>query len=277
MSNNLYVPVGAGLGDVLIYYLTGDVGYLKDWKRLYPSSKTRIQALSTSDQIKTLFEGFPNLDDVEVEYWQRVHQSKDGTVKANPCPGYRLITDADKRQLTYERPPFYLSEEEQALANETTGRGPYVIFHPFAGDYHRCFSGHFAWRETLTSLVEAGNHVVLLGGDSLRADQNRPIKEEHSFEHPRLSNLVNKGTVRLHAHLASKAKKAIVSSSAYNCVAHCCKVPTMTLMPDHLRPHVDQDQSGIFCWIREQGTQRVYWSEGPNCIVDRVLNWGNQQ
>lgn len=225
----IFAPMAGGLGDILMNYLDGEFGH-------FPALKARgatlaVKLWAVNNKSADLFAHHPAVDHIFTQPFPHVARLTDGfrPFAERTEKTFRLMTDWERERVAWERQPFYLSADEQHHAANVAALGRYIAVHPFAGRPDR-------------SLVKAGigytligaaaEHlpVVILGGNSNRNDGLLvSIFEGDAYPggHPNVVNLVNKGSVRLHAHIASKAAKFIGSVSCYNCVAHSCNVPAL--------------------------------------------------
>ena len=190
-------------------------------------------------------------------------------IAAKRAGDYRLLTVADK--LVWERPEIYLTAEEQHVANDILSGGPYVAFHPFAGDSDeekRRFQ--IDPNAILKALDVAGIRVVVLGGPG----------ESVSFSGPNVINMIGKYSVRLHVYLVAHSQKFIGSMSCYNCAALEYEIPSLIFAPPHhprdadTRRLVNEYTFDIFAMMKKTATV-MYWDDLPQEIGQAVVQWLN--
>lgn len=282
MHHAYYTAMAGGLGDILMYYSEGDHAYLKALKTERADGKettTKVITYSVSDQVYKLFEHHPYIDvkdhrpfapdlrDTSLEDYAARHAGA----------GFHPITPYVRNQLSKEsRPPFYLDPSEADLAAHIIGTGPYIAIHPFAGAPDRDLASQVRLDGILAKLCET-QCVVMLGGSSYRLDRDVPMPERSVWsKRPNLFDLVNVGTVRLHAHMTAKAAKFIGTASAYNCVAHQHRVPTQLWTNATNRKCIATEPHGIFAMVRDQGTAVHYFDQMPANPAAEMIAFANR-
>lgn len=223
----IFAPMAGGLGDILQYYLDGEFGH-------FPALKAKGATLAVKlwcvcNKAPDLFAHHPAVDHILTQPFPHVARLTDGfrPFASRTEKTFRLMTDWERERAPWERQPFYLSADEKHHAERVESLGPYIAVHPFAGRPERSVA-KAGFADAIIRKAAEYFPVVVLGGNSNRNDGLKvAIFEKWDDECPNVVSLVNKGSVRLHAHVASKATKFIGSVSCYNCVAHSCDVPAL--------------------------------------------------
>lgn len=267
----IFAPMAGGLGDILSYYLDGELGCFAAAKAA--GYETAVKVWAVNNQSADLFRFNPHVDHTLVEPFGPALVGKTDDFRpwaAAMTPTFRLMTDGERESLWYEKPRFYLSPEEGDVAMDIEAGAPYVAIHPFAGAPARSLAKHNL-AQTITALAAEKTRVVLLGGDSNRNNGRVSMRLIERIEiphpHPNVINLVGQHSVRLHAHVASKAKAFIGGVSAFNCVAHSCKIPALVFGSPDNRRAMQNGEGAVFAQMREQGTEIHY--------LDRRIDYPN--
>lgn len=262
----IFTPIAGALGDVLENYLDGELGYFRALKSA--GAVTAVKLWAVNNQSPELFRFNPYVDHVLTEPFALAAGRTGGfrAWAAKSEPTFRLMTDAE-HALPWERPQFFLSPPERQVAAEIEAAGPYVALHLFAGKPERRLDSI-----ALHLIEHVSRHArfVILGGDSTRTEYAPDHIREHSPVEDGLNlfNLVNKHSVRLHAHLASKAARFIGSVSAYNSVAQSCGVPALIFgSPQNRRDMIAG--GSVFKKMRDNRTRIYYLDDLPD--VPRVV------
>lgn len=261
----IFAPMAGGLGDILQYYLDGEFGYFPALKRV--GVTLAVKLWSVSNKAPDLFSYHPAVDHILTQPFAHVARLTDGfrPFAARTEKKFRLMSEPERRCAPWERQPFYLSPDELRMASEIEARAPYIAVHPFAGGPDRSLVKAGIAR-TIVNVAADSFPVVVLGGNSNR-NSGVPISVFEKFEddecYPNVINLVNKGSVRLHAHVASKAAKFIGSVSAYNCVAHSCDVPALVFGSANNRRDMKVGSS-VFKKMRDKRTPIHYLDQAPD-------------
>lgn len=285
MFRNVSIPMAGGLGDILMYYCEGDLGYFKGIKQRWPDITTKVLTYSVSDQVHHLFAHHPFVDVHEHCPWPQGGIS--GPLEtyalghAHPAPpnggGWTWLSKHDKSlyDLTSVRDPFYLDLGEAEVAAYLEERPPYVVVHPFAGSPDRDLASRREINFPRMIRALADNcHVVLLGGSSYRGDQARRIVESAELPwHANLTNLVNHCSVRLHAHVTSKASKFIGTVSAYNCVAQQYQVPSQLWTTPRNAQLMRIEKNGVFMLMRENDADVISWDHMPEDPISEMVRF----
>jgi hypothetical protein len=263
----IFTPIAGGLGDVLTYFLDGELGYFRAAKRL--GYTTKVVVWSVSDQARSVFEGHPDIDEIDMRAFAPVAHMTDifRSYAASVVPQARLMTDTERAEIPWVRPEFHLTPDEAEIARRIEAGAPYVAVHPFAGKPERDLVRAGIARSVVEAAASDGRRVVVLGGDSLR--NGRPIKESFESNNPNVISLVNKFSVRLQAHVASRAAKFIGSVSCYNCVAQSCGVPALVFGSAGNRYDMTHGGS-VFKKMRDNGTPVHYLDRRPDLFGDLV-------
>lgn len=264
----IFTPIAGGIGDLLTYYLEGELGYFEALVR--SGRRTKVVVWSDSDQARSVFERNPWINAIDVRPFRPVAGLTDGfrAYAQQTTPGDRLLSEDDPA-FAWTRPSFYLSPEEWEIAATLRSWEPYVAVHPFAGQPERSLAKTGLARVIVETAAKHGR-VVVLGGNSVRGATN--IFEGYDIPHPCVLNLVNTGTVRLHALAASRATKFIGSVSCYNCVAQSFGVPALVFGSARNR-HDMVFGGSVFAKMRDNGTPVYYLDNQPNVaeIVEGFL------
>lgn len=279
----VYVPMSGGLGDIIIYMLhkNNDFGFFKSAKALH-GVHTSAYVWGVTDVSKLLFEGITWLDEIRFfpfhSRWD--YRSKEIAMRA----GEDRIGNENKVDLTWERPQFVLSEVERKTLDQIKAAGPYAAFHPFAGDPIRDFAiNKLDPVKCIEAIRRGGLNVVILGGASRRyghntgmnvhaADESRPVYENMSGVY----NLIDVGSPRLHAQATIDAARFVGATSAYNCAAHETNVKSFVCTWPGNQRFIDHERSGIFCHMREVGTEVYYFGKLPGDVYDRIERFSRE-
>src|ERR1035437_4240097 len=126
----VYTVMSGGFGDIVLSCLHpgSDLGYFKAMKAQGATTRVDLFAHHGAQGVDFLA-GNPYVDEVRHTNTLPFNPYK---IAASRAGAYRLLTAADK--LVWERPEIYLTAEEQKVADGIIAGGPYVTFHPFAGD-----------------------------------------------------------------------------------------------------------------------------------------------
>jgi ADP-heptose:LPS heptosyltransferase len=259
MTERIFVPMAGGLGDILSYYLHSELGCFSAAKAA--GYTTAVKLWAVNNQSAELFRHCPQVDHVLTQPFGPARGKTDEfrAWAAEGEPDFRLMTDGERDSFWYEKPRFYLSPEEGEIAREIEAAGPYVAVHPFAGGAARSLAKHGLARPIISEAAKYGR-VVVLGGSSNRNDglvSMRLLEQYKPFDINETS-LVGLYSVRLHAHIASKAKAFIGSVSAYNCVAHWSDVPALVFGSPDNRRAVERGDGAVFAKMREANTAIHY-------------------
>lgn len=261
MAEKIFAPMAGGLGDILSYYLDGELGCFAAAKAA--GYETAVKLWAVNNQSADLFRYNPHVDHVLTELFAPAFGKTDDfrSWADDGEPTFRLMTDGERDSFWYEKPRFYLSPEEADVAMDIEAGAPYVAIHPFAGAPARSLAKHNL-AQVIAAAAAEQTRVVLLGGDSNRNDGRLSVRLVERIEiphpHPNVVNLVGKHSVRLHAHVASKAKAFIGGVSAYNCVAHSCGIPALVFGSPDNRRSMQEGAGAVFAKMRDQGTQIHY-------------------
>ncbi len=261
MTEKIFTPMAGGLGDILSYYLDGEFSYFAAAKAA--GYTTAVKLWSVSNQTPELFRYCPHVDHVLSEPFAPA-SGKTDTFRAWAAEGeptFRLMTEMEHECFWKARPEFYLSPDEANVAEDIAAGAPYVAIHPFAGAPARSLAKHNL-AAMIVGLAAEKTRVVVLGGDSNRNDGrvSQRLIERLELPHPHRNvvNLVGHYSVRLHAHIASKARKFIGGVSAYNCVAHSSGVPALVFGSPDNRRSMEQGAGAVFAKMREANTPIHY-------------------
>ncbi len=262
----IYTFTCGGLGDIFFnYYYPGyDAGYFADIKRRHPNCVLRVIVCSTSSQSNSFFSKSPYINEL-LSHPFTYCQYK---IERNLSIGTTYIWHAlDKNQYTYQQTTAQLTPAEQAIAEEVMDT-PYICVHPFAGSRNRCWAGHINTTAIIDHLCDQGYRVALLGGDSQRLEPytGKYIRESVKHIRPGLHNLVNCGSVRLHAHLAANATKFIGTQSAYCVPAAIHNVPCLLMTDREYEKEYRDDGNGIFGILHRNKATILYWQTMPDLI-----------
>lgn len=260
----IFTPIAGGLGDVLSYYLEGELGYFRALRSA--GVRTKVVVWSVSDQVESLFQFNPHVSVLDVRPFAAVDGMTTGfrNYAQNLEPDFKLMTDAQHAATPWARPSFYFSPEEAVAARDIANAEPYVAIHPFAGRPERSLARVGIARQVVSAAAKWGR-VVVLGGNSHRRNGgvSLDLREGFDFEHPNVINLVNKFSVPLQAHVASRATKFIGSISCYNCVAQACGVPALVFGSTANRKDMASGGS-VFKKMRDNGTPVHYLDRRPD-------------
>ena len=230
-----------GLGDLFERYVQSgrDAGYVAGVLDRYPGARIDVICCQANPAVAEFFAHHPGV--CEVHHHPEM-KPVGGFVKRYIADlGAKPFREAfDLAGLEWASPPVYLSNEEREFAEEILAGGPFVAFHPFAGEPDREWAG-----KPGVDIVRAidwicdhprGCRCLLLGGPSTRAVMGirRDIREAIDYERPGLVNLVGRSSFRLQAHLARRAEKVIGSMSCYATIAQAEGIGTFVLAPTHV-------------------------------------------
>lgn len=261
----IFTPIAGGIGDLLTYYLEGELGYFESLVR--SGRRTKVVVWSDSDQARSVFEHNPWITEIDVRPFRPVAGLTDGFrgYAQQTTPGDRLISEDDPA-MKWRRPDFFLHPDEYPLMSELLAAEPYVAVHPFAGQPERSLAKTGLARVIVETAAKHGR-VVVLGGNSVRGATN--IFEGYDIPHPNVISLVNRGSVRLHALAASRARKFIGAMSCYNCVAQTFGVPALVYAS--VRNRRDMAVGGsVFAKMRANGTPVHYLDDAASFKADIV-------
>lgn len=262
MTEKIFTPMAGGLGDILSYYLDGELGHFAAAKAA--GYETAVKVFAVNNQSAELFRFNPHVDHALVEPFGPALVGMTENFRpwaAENEPTFRLMTDGERESLWKTQPEFYLSPEERDAAMEIEAGGPYVAIHPFAGAPARSLAKH---NLSLPIITAAAYHtrVVVLGGDSNRNNGrvSQRLIERITIPQPHRNvvNLVGSYSVRLHAEIARNAKAFIGGVSAFNCVAHSCKIPALVFGSPDNRRSMERGEGAVFAQMRDQGTEMHY-------------------
>lgn len=243
----IFTPMAGGLGDILAYYLEGQLGYFPALKRV--GAQTMVRTWSCSDQVVDLFSYNPYVGVVIDRPFQQ-HVGDFFQWAQHQERVFRLMSEAEQNCAPWEQPVFYLNSEERDRLTDIEAGAPYVAVHPFAGQVDRRIDG-----AEIVRAAQEHTRVIMLGGNSHRND--RPIIERFDRFHPNVVSLVNKYSVRLQAAVVERASKFIGSVSAYNSVAAHFKVPSLIFGSPTNRQQM-QNPVGVFAKMRDNNAQIHY-------------------
>lgn len=273
--------MAGGLGDIMTYYLEGDLGYFPVLHER--GFKTKVTAWSVSNQIRPLFMYNSHIDVLTTPPFGPVEGLTDGfrTYAQSVEPEWRLLRDDERAHVPWQQPTFPLTPAEQQMADDITG-APYIAVHPFAGRPERSLMRAGIAREIVDTAAER-MLVVVLGGNSLR-DKRAPdgsgrsmgtahLIESYGNEGRNVCSLTNQFSVRLHAYIAQHATKFIGSVSAYNCVAQHFKIPSLVFGSAGNRNSMRAGAGSVFKKMRDNGTAIHYLDQNPKVreLVGRFL------
>lgn len=262
----IFTPIAGGIGDLLTYYLEGELGYFEALVR--SGERTRVVVWSDSDQARAIFARNPWIDSIDVRPFRPVAGLTDTfrDYAQKTTPGARLLRDDDRR-VPWKRPPFFLDPQETDLEAALRAWEPYVAVHPFAGEPERSLAKTSLPR-AIVDIAALNGRVVVLGGDSMRGAR-RIFEQNLDISHPNVISLVNRGSVRLHALAASRAAKFIGTMSCYNCVAQSFGVPALVYAS--ARNRIDMMVGGsVFAKMRANGTPVHYLDDAASFKSDIV-------
>lgn len=274
----IFTPMAGGLGDILTNYLDGELGYFPALKRI--GATTAVKMWCVNPAAPELFRHYPHVDLVLSEPFA-LAAGKTDDFRAWAQAGerrFRLMSDPERTCATWERQPFYLSPEEATMAASIEALAPYVVVHPFAGRPERSLSAAGVTRNVIK---EAAKHypVVVLGADSTRNDGRAltALTERFEINHPVLLtflmgnvvSLVNQFSIRLHAHVASRAARFIGSVSCFNSVAQACGVRSLVFGSTTNRRDM-RIGGDVFAKMRTNGTAVHYLDQGPKIAAATV-------
>lgn len=249
----IFTPMAGGLGDILAYYLEGQLGYFPALKRV--GARTMVRTWSCSDQVDDLFSYNPHVDALVTRpFHQHVGDFYQWAQRQERT--FRLMSEAEQNCATWEQPAFYLNDTEYEFLQDTEAGAPYVAVHPFAGRVER--------RLDAAEIVHAAAEhmrVIVLGGDSRR--NGEPIVERFDRFHWNVVSVVNKCSIRLQASIVKRASKFIGSVSAYNSVAAHFKVPSLIFGSAANRQQM-QNPVGVFAKMQENNAQIYYQDQRPD-------------
>lgn len=267
MNEAIFTPIAGALGDVLENYLDGELGYFASLKR--SGATTAVKLWSVNDQAPSLFTHHPHVDHVLTQPFA-LARGKTVGFRAWAAAGehaFRLLNETDLPR-RWERSPFYLSPAEQVIAEDIASWGPYVAIHPSAGRPERSLVHAGLAAPLIEAASKHAERVIVLGGNSTRNDGiERVSLIERGVMHAgdrNVYDLVGKFSVRLHAHLASKATKFIGTVSAYNAVAQCCAIPSLVFGSAQNRRDIVHGGS-VFAKMRANSRSRlVFLDQRPD-------------
>ena len=259
-----------GVGDVLLAYLRegSEAGYVAALRGREPGAFVRCALMATTPDACNLFAGGATFDELVARPWDG-----DGLrFAAEAFAGFAQVP----RSGEWRRPWLPLHEDELALSNDLEAGGGFVALHPYAGTPNRRLWGNVDVPEIVDAIAVAGNRVVVLGGSCSRR-QGRGTVEELTLHESctiagnRVLNLVGRASLRLQAHLASRARRFVGSFSAFFCGALACGVPSFVVAPPDLRDFFAADHPTYGRLAARDGSPIAYFGEGG--VPERVGAW----
>jgi hypothetical protein len=269
----------AGLGDILMSYasLASESGRVLSFKEQYPDSSLRAVICTVSDRVPDLFAHCPHFSEVSYHTWVTWHDQ----VRRDQAQGHPYLADLNHSHLQPRRLPFYLSDEERAIAASIEAR-PYVGVHFFAGSSDRNWfqriRGDGASR-VIHAILDRGLDVALLGGSSKRQEGEHiaDLHEQFPFARAGVHNLLGRYSVRLHAHLASHAAALVGTMSCYISLGTQFVRPSFVVAPPFLRPWFQREDGGVFRDLERQRAVLNFWDSADTlgqelADLDRFLD-----
>ncbi len=264
------VAYRGGIGDALFAYLRegGEAGYVAALREREPGAFVRCALMATTPDACGLFAGAAAFDELIARPWDG-----DGAAFATEAAaGFSPIPRAGQ----WRRPGFPLDGVERRLAGDLEAGGGFVALHAFAGTANRVLWGAVAVPEIVDAIAATGTRVVLLGGSCARRE-GRGAVTEHALEEActlagnRVLNLVGRASLRLQAHLASRARAFVGSFSAFYCAAHACGVPSFIVAPPELRPFFAAQHPTYGRIDAREGSRIAYFGDAD--IPRRIAEW----
>ena len=248
MSNNYFIHLSGGLGDILQGYLTKPIrkglcsgfGYLKQIKNQEPDCKVKLIIHPIQEIAKQLFETHPLIDEITQLGWHNpCHVC--GRMQQEAGQGYIGLGQHGKDNGWTHRPwkKIFLTDKDKETTEQIINDGPYVAIHPFAGDNPRTTVPINQWPSIIDNIIKhTGYNVVVLGASHVRKYNPKrlmPRDEKFVYQRDKLFNLVNKVNIRCSVELAQKSSTLIATNSALLCAASTGNTPLIAL---HNNPKV---------------------------------------
>lgn len=239
---------GGGLGDVLWDFLNDR----RSWwlKGLVEGYGARIRVITQchNSGIEDLFRNHPYIHEHIVEAWQP--PSTEATQRLrNPIDGYIPICRDDLLQAhgiypgAPDKPQLYLARAEVEQLQRLLSRRPLICAQPFAGLSDRDAFDSQSFYRLVGEIVHLNpdTHIVVLGKNHDRGCKY--AREELNFEHPNVTNLIDKTGIRFNYFLVANCDAYVGSHSNLIRTAwdfrkrNACVMPS-PMMEDHI-PHLD--------------------------------------
>ena len=206
--NGWYLAYGGGLGDVVWDFLRDkNAGYIGALKREH-NADIRVYTLCHNDGVMDLFQESPYISEHINEPW-RPPSAEDIQRFSQPIDGYQPLQRTEYRHaafgpsLAYEQPRLFLSKVETDRLNELCSVRPLIVLQPFAGLSDRDALDFNSLRALVYEIVhlEPNARIVVVGKNHERT--HKYSKEEVTFEHPNLVNLIDKEGIRFGYYLVA--------------------------------------------------------------------------
>jgi hypothetical protein len=229
MRNFCFAHSG-GLGDIMWPYVTTYYHLLEELKRLEPNSHVTYLVCSDNNQVKDFYQTNPYVNTIihlpmsayHNMSWKNKLQNKIDIVEHIKLP--TLPPPAKK---------FWLNPEERSFASNFMSKGKFIALHSSGGTPDRSMHrGNFSLKTLVDVIMELGFNCILLGGSS---DTRYKMNQPFSCPKPQFTDLRNRFTCRLHAHLTAHANAFIGVSSCYSPIAARFNVPSLIYYPSSLR------------------------------------------
>jgi hypothetical protein len=205
-TKNWYLSHGGGCGDVLWDFLHDKSSWriaslAKDY-----GARIRVYTLCHNDGVNDLFRLNPYIQDHLNEPWHPC-TPEDAVRFSNPIDNYYPLQQEHYFRREYgfdfslEQPEIYLSPEEQSKLAALGGNHPLIVAQPFAGLSDRDGFDSPTFERLVEQLVrlEPNVRIVVVGKNHERA--HKYSREELSFTHPNVQNLIDRAGIRFCWHL----------------------------------------------------------------------------
>lgn len=203
-----YITFGGGAGDIWYSALEDQrmgwlPGLVEDYKY-----RIRLYSVCHCPGMKDLFWGQPHIHEVLTEEW-RLPNAEDARRFSNPIDGYvplnatTLLHYASNKIRTAPF-TFRYTPDERAWADAMMSQRPVICLQPFAGLSDRDGFDPERLDQLCERLVEldANCQVLVLGRNHERG--HKYAREEMTFQHPRVHNLIDQLSLRVSLMLVSR-------------------------------------------------------------------------
>lgn len=243
-SHKWYLTYGGGLGDVVWDYMRCRGAWrMKPLVDLY-GAEIRVYTLCHNDGVNDAFRFNPCIQQHISEPWHppcpedhvRFNNEIDGYL---PLQHDGLFFNEYGAEMPREEPKLYLSNEEKAQLAALMGQRPLIVAQPYAGLSDRDGFDSTAFERLVaeTMALEPRARFVVLGKNHERT--HKYAREELSFSHPNVVNLIDKAGIRFGFHLVANCDAFVGCHSNLIRTAwdfrrrNICVLPH-PLMTDHL-------------------------------------------
>lgn len=259
-----------GVGDLLLAHLRegSAAGRVQALRREHPGAFVRLAIMPTVADAVGLFAGAPEVDELVYRPWDGSGSAFEGAA----CAGFFRMPEG----LAWERPQIPLSPDEAEQAEALEAGEGFVVLHPFAGTDDRDWRGKLEAAAVARAIVAAGWRVVVLGGSTIRREGRGEVREVSrpelaAFEIPGVVNLVDRASLRLQAHLATRARRFVGAFSSFHCAALACGVPAYLVAPAALRAFFEGEHP-VYGRLADRADSVIDYF-GEERIAEEVAEW----